>query len=262
MHHRIYRTLYSGSLQMKNIKKKYTRRRIFCLILILLVIGFLGWISYSYQSQEIDKSILQSNSIIEVAENNDFYSFTPKNRYDKIVLFFPGALVDPKAYTPLCKRISEKGYKVFLIKMPWRLAIYGYNKPKELCLFADTTKQYILVGHSLGGKMAAQFVYENPGLIDKLILIATIHPKDIDLSKIKIPILKIYGSKDGIQKVDAIVNNKPKLALNTTYILIKGANHAQFGYYGFQLGDYVADITREQQQQITFDAMLSFIKYH
>lgn len=144
--------------------------------------------------------------------------------------------------------------------MPWRLAKNGYNKPKEQNFFNDTTKEYILAGHSQGAKMAGQFVHENPTLIDKLILIATTHPRDIDLSKIKIPILKIYGSNDGVAKVEDIDKNKSKLPPETKYVSIKGANHAQFGYYGFQLGDDKADITRAQQQQITLDNILSFIE--
>jgi hypothetical protein len=33
-------------------------------------------------------------------------------------------------------------------------------------------------------------------------------------------------------------------------------NHAQFGYYGSQLGDGRADISREQQQALTVAAIL------
>lgn len=75
-------------------------------------------------------------------------------------------MVDPKAYVPLCRKIADNNIKVYLIKMPWGLASKGYNIPKELNLFSDTTKTYILAGHSQGAKMAGQFVYENPNLID------------------------------------------------------------------------------------------------
>lgn len=87
---------------------------------------------------------------------------------------------------------------MYLIKIPWRLASKGYNRPKELALFSDTTRIYILAGHSQGAKIAAQFVYENPTLTDELILIGTTHPGDISLANSKIPIMKIYGSKDGV----------------------------------------------------------------
>ena len=79
--------------------------------------------------------------------------------------------------------------------MQWRLASISYNRPKELQLFADTTKTYILAGHSHGAKMAAQFASENPNLIDKLILIGTTHPEDISLADIKFPVLKFMDQK-------------------------------------------------------------------
>ena len=107
--------------------------------------------------------------------------------------------------------------------------------------------------------MEAQFVYENPTLINKLILIATTHPRDIDLSNLNIPIMKIYGSKDGVANINDIDKNKTKLPSTTKYVLIEGANHAQFGYYGFQLGDNKADITRERQLQTTLENILFFI---
>jgi predicted esterase len=66
--------------------------------------------------------------------------------------------------------------------MPWRLPNYGYNNPKDLGIFNDTSKQYILAGHSKGAAMASQFLYENPTLVDKLILMGSTHPKRINLS--------------------------------------------------------------------------------
>jgi alpha/beta superfamily hydrolase len=161
---------------------------------------------------------------------------------------------------PLCRTIADSNVKVYLIKMPWRLASKGYNKPKELHLFDDTTKTYILSGHSQGAKMAAQFAYENPALTDKLILIATTHPKDISLADNKLPTMKIYGSMDGVADEKSIIDNKTKLPATTKFIRIGGANHAQFGYYGFQLGDNEAAISREQQQTETLKYMIEFIK--
>ncbi len=245
---------------MRDLKKRWSWRKILRTIWMILGISFIGWLLYSYQSKDIDKVIFENSLIVKVVEEKDFYSFIPTYEYHYVVIFYPGALVDPKAYAPLCRTLSENGCKAILIKMPWRLATKGYNRPKELNLFADTTKQYILAGHSQGAKMAAQFVYENPGLIDKLILMATTHPRDIDLSDVKTPIMKIYGSKDGVASMDEVNKNKSKLPSDTQYVLIEGANHAQFGFYGFQIGDHRADITRQEQQQITLNHILSFIE--
>jgi hypothetical protein len=43
----------------------------------------------------------------------------------------------------------------------------------------------------------------------------------------------------------------------TYWIEIEGGNHAQFGYYGMQLGDNRATISREQQQTLTVQAILT-----
>lgn len=222
---------------------------------------FILWMWVSMQAKGVDASVLQNDVKVNVEKTKSYISFTPATAYTTILFFYPGALVDPIAYAPLCRKISLEGYKVLLIKMPWRLAKNGYNQPKELHLFADSTKKYVLAGHSQGAKMAAQFVYENPLLVGKLILIATTHPRDIDLSKAIIPVMKISGSRDGVAAMDDVIRNKSMLPVATRYITIEGANHAQFGYYGFQLGDNKAAISREEQQQITLDNILSFIRH-
>ena len=232
-----------------------TLKRIWFTIAILFTI----WLFYSYQAKKVSDSYFESSSKIIVKNNNQYFLFEPKQKFDKIFIFYPGAMVDPKAYVPLCRKISENGIKVYLIKMPWRLASKGYEIPKQLHLFADKTKTYILAGHSQGGKMAAQFVKENPNLIQKLILIGTTHPRDISLAESKIPILKIYGSNDGIADETTIFKNKSKLPSTAKLIKIEGANHGQFGYYGFQLGDDSATISREKQQSETLTAILDFL---
>ena len=231
-------------------------KRIWFLIAILFTI----WLVYSYQAKNVSESLFKSDSIISVKDNDNYFVFEPKQKFDKVFIFYPGAMVDPKAYVPLCRKISENGIQVYLIKMPWRLASKGYEIPKELHLFTDKSKTYILAGHSQGGKMAAQFVKENPTLVDKLILIGTTHPRDISLADNAIPVLKIYGSDDGVADEKTIFQNKSKLPVTTKFVKIEGANHAQFGYYGFQFGDNLAKISREKQQNETLNIIMGFLK--
>ncbi|GHB70580.1 alpha/beta hydrolase [Persicitalea jodogahamensis] len=214
----------------------------------------------SMSAKGVDEEIFESNAEISVDQMDETIAFAPTKPYDKIVIFFPGALVDPDAYAPLCRKIAEEGSRVLICKMPFRLATRGYNDIKETDILDDPTKQYILMGHSQGAKMAAQFVYENPGVIDKLILLGTTHPRDIDLSGAKIPILKISGANDGVADLGKVNRNKPKLPSSTKYVTIEGANHSQFGYYGFQLGDSKATISRDEQQALVLENVLAFIE--
>lgn len=240
-------------------KQKWSLKRIIIRVWLTVGIVFIFYLFYSYQSREVDEHFLQNNDTIDVSNTKDFYAFTPQTEFKDVFIFYPGAMVDPKSYVPLCRKIAENNIKVYIIKMPWRLASKGYNIPKELGLFADTSKTYILAGHSQGAKMAAQFLYENPDLIDKLILIASSHPRDISLSDSQIPIMKIYGSRDGVADEKSILENKSKLPLDAQFVRIDGANHSQFGYYGFQLGDNRAEISRDEQQSETLRAILEFV---
>ena len=240
--------------------KKWTIKRILKTIWIAGGLVFTVWMIYSFQSKNVAPELLQNSNFVTVEQTSDYYLFTPTKAFTDILIFYPGGMVDPKAYVPLCRNIADNGIKVYLIKMPWRLASKGFNKPKELNLFNDTTKTYILSGHSQGAKMARQFVFENPNLIDKLILIGTTHPRDISLADSKIPVMKIYGSEDGVADEKSIMENKTKLPGTTKFIKIHGANHAQFGYYGYQLGDNSAKISREKQQAETLKNILEFIK--
>ena len=170
------------------MKKKYQIVKIIKRVWFTIAILFTIWLFYSYQAKNVPDSYLETSAEISVKDGDDYFLFEPKQKFDKVFIFFPGAMVDPKAYVPLCRKISENGIKVYLIKMPWRLASKGYEIPKQLNLFADKTKTYILSGHSQGGKMAAQFVKENSDLIQKLILIGTTHPRDISLAESKKPL--------------------------------------------------------------------------
>ena len=224
-------------------------------------IVFVIWISYSMQAKNVDPGLLTNNDKIAVADNSEYISFTPVQQHKNIFIFLPGAMVDPIAYVPLCRKLAEAGIQTFIIRMPYRQARLGYKKLLKLNILNDKDKTYILAGHSQGAKMAAQFVQENPGKINKLILMGTTHPKDYKLESRGIHVLKIYGTSDGVAREEDVLMNKSNLPAATKFVCIKGGNHSQFGYYGYQLGDHSASVTREEQQKIILESVLFFINY-
>ena len=90
---------------------------------------------------------------------------------------------------------------------------------------------YVIGGHSQGGKMAAQLVYENLNTFKGLFLVGTSHPRDIDLAALTIPCIKLYAENDGLASVEEVMENKNKLPEETEFIQIEGGNHSQFGYW-------------------------------
>ena len=234
-------------------------RKILRTVWITAGLSFFAWMVYSMQAKNVPNEILKSNQQLSVSENDFSITFSPANPSDNVIIFYPGALVQTEAYAPLCRKLAESGHKTTLIKMPFRLANQGYEIIKEQHILSDKAKKYILAGHSQGGKMAAQFVYENPDLIDGLILLGTTHPRDYDMSDFDIPVLKLYGSNDGVASAEDVMTNKSKLPSSAKFVLIEGGNHSQFGYYGFQFNDNDATISREEQQALILNHIREFV---
>jgi uncharacterized cupin superfamily protein len=90
-----------------------------------------------------------------------------------------------------------------------------------------------------------------------LILIGTSHPRDFSLANSTIPVTRIFGTRDTVADLDKVLAVRKNLPPDTRDVRIDGGNHSQFGYYGFQPGDWPATITREEQQRLTLDAVLS-----
>ncbi len=107
----------------------------------------------------------------------------------------------------------------------------------------------MIAGHSLGGVFAARFARDYPDLTDGLVLIGTSHPRDFDLSQRSIPVTKILGTRDGLASEEEIRRNASNLPKSTRWVRIEGGNHAQFGWYGVQIGDNLATISRADQQE-------------
>jgi pimeloyl-ACP methyl ester carboxylesterase len=237
-----------------NLKK----RKIFKLVWFSLAAVFLIWNWSTFQSRNLPKETFDNNEIVAVVENNDRITFKPKKSEQTVeLIFFPGGLADPGAYAPLCREIAENGYTCHIIKMSFRLPQRDYQKISRL--FDLKSGQYVIGGHSQGGKMAAQFVYENPGIMKGLFLLGTSHPRDISLSNQSIPTIKFYAENDGLASAEEVLENKDKLPINAKLILVEGGNHSQFGYLGKLLMDDNAGITLEEQQTIVLENLVNFL---
>lgn len=223
-----------------------------------MVVVFFTWQWSTYQAHNLPTDTFSDNKNVSVHEEKDKITFLAKrasNEYE--IIFFQGGLTDPEAYALLCKKIAEQGYTCHLIKMDWRMPQWNYEKTSEL--FDFTQRDFILMGHSQGGKMAAQFAYENPGVLKGLVLLGTSHPRDIDLSNIALPTVKLYAENDGLASVEEVLENRSKLPVDTKLILIPGGNHSQFGYLGKLFTDNEASISLERQQEMILLYFLEFV---
>lgn len=237
---------------------KLSKRKLFRVIWFSVVALFLIWNWSTFQARNLPEGTLTSNEAVNVIENDDQIIFKPKaDAKTTEIIFFPGGMADPEAYSPLGRKMAENGFTFHIIKMSFRLPQRDYQK--ILKMFDLKSGHYIIGGHSQGAKMAAQFVYENPETMKGLFMLGTSHPRDISLSNVSIPMLKLYAENDGLASVPEVMENKGKLPGNTELILIEGGNHSQFGYLGKLLGDDDADISLEAQQAFINKHLLNFL---
>ena len=81
-----------------------------------------------------------------------------------------------------------------------------------------------------------------------------------DFALSDLPMLSVYGEKDGLTLLDDIQDNRIRFSANSEFVEIPGGNHAQFGLYGEQKGDNPADIQPLEQQDLVVEALLNWME--
>jgi len=223
---------------------------------------FVAWSLLAYRAQGPERrTALQSDARATVAAADGYWSFTPQVPARAGLIFFPGALVDPIAYAPLVHAIADSGYTSMLIRAPRRGAFGGAEGPEVFdrarnAAARSSVRRWVVAGHSRGGVIACFVVRDGfPGLAGA-VLLGTTHPRDFSLAATAIPMTRVYGTRDTIADVDKIERTRVNLPPAARIVRIDGGNHSQFGYYGFQPGDWPATISREAQQGIVRQAIL------
>lgn len=238
-------------------------------VLIIMVIGaivaavtfvVLMYVNDYYKATEKAQMAILGNSLVEVTETGDYYFFdSPEDiQNGKGIIFYPGGKVDEVAYAPLLLDLAEQGYDVYLVKMPARLAIFGMNAAEGIMKEATDITEWTMMGHSLGGAMAASFSASNDKVVDNLVLLAAYSMED--LTKLDIDVYSFYGSEDKVLNMEKYQEYYTNLPADMVETVIDGGNHAYFGNYGEQDGDGTATITRDEQQATVIDVFVSLEK--
>ena len=91
-------------------------------------------------------------------------------------------------------------------------------------------------------------------------LIGTSHPRDVDLSGLRVPVTKIVGTRDGLATPAEVEQNASLLPTHTRWLWVEGGNHSQFGWYGFQLMDRWPAVSAGQQRAIMIRGVLDLLR--
>jgi hypothetical protein len=226
-------------------------RNILIALAVILVVAVIGIAIYvqPLQAKDSAKAALSSNASVTVTDSGDQIVFMPAKTPKTALIFYPGAKVDPVAYSEAMQAIAQAGYAVFLEKFPLNFAIIQPNRADDVIAVNPSITNWAIAGHSLGGASACLYA-KNSSKVKALIFWAAYCDKSFDLSsRTDVQVTSISGSLDGLATPAKLESTKAFAPSSTKYVVINGGNHAQFGNYGVQSGDNPATISLEDQQK-------------
>lgn len=244
--------------------KKWIRNIAIGLLLVVVVaaVGFKIYVSGYYRA---DKKTIQAvekkyETQVSSYEDEEGMVFLPKDQeYRAVIVFYPGGKVEHGAYSGFMYELASRGYICLLPRMPENLAFLRVHAvdlirerhPEETQSVSDLN--WYLAGHSLGGVAAAAELGEHMEEYQGLILCGSY--TTVDFSGTNLQLLSIYGSNDGVLKMNKYEENRAHWPSDATEVVLPGGNHSYFGCYGVQKGDGKATITNEEQIQMAADAI-------
>lgn len=234
--------------------------------ILLVLICSLCYLGVYNHSEADAKDYLNDSETVAVNEFSKGYCFDGPGE-DTALIFYPGAKVATEAYAPMLHHLAEQGIDAFLVDMPFHMAILNSDAAGEILdtygsdaagenaddFGSNHYETWILCGHSLGGTTAALYANSHPEQIDALVLLAAYPTGELDDD---VALLSIYGSNDTVLNRESYEAGKTYWPDDAIEYCIEGGNHAQYGNYGEQKGDSEAEISAEEQQQETINAIL------
>lgn len=217
-------------------------------MLIALLLAIAGGIIYIKLNIYTPSSTASAIDPIKVTKDYELFTSEQADRAKEKtnLIFYPGALVEPASYRIWAQEVANAGYRVYILKLPFDLAVMAPNKANAV---VKSHEKNILGGHSLGGVMASRYAHNHQQEISGMIFLASYPDEKGSLAKSSFPVLSITASKDQVLNHKQYQKAKNYLPKMTTYDVIKGGNHAGFGSYGAQKGDGQATISNRKQQK-------------
>lgn len=235
-------------------------RNFFVGIIVIIMIAFLSFFLWSQQTYKPSEKLYEVVNEKSIKYEKSWIIFNEKDANKVGIILYPGAKVEPEAYSYYAKQLSKQGYLVTIPNMKFNFAFFDTNKAKKIIDTHPSVQKWVIGGHSLGGVAASKFAYSNPKLIDGLFLLGSYPDEKTNFSTQTLPILSIYGEKDGLSTVKKIEDKEYLLSKSTKFHEIKGGNHSQFGIYGDQKGDTEPSIPVKKQQDEMINITLKWIK--
>ncbi len=225
-------------------------------VVALLVLLSGGW--FYLRSQIHQPQPVAETAAKQASTTQPELIFKSKLTTTPMVVFYPGALVEPASYSVWAKQVAAAGYPVYIVRFPMDLAVLAPNKADHV--LKESKRDYVIGGHSLGGVIASRYAQQNQERLKGVFFLASYPDAKGSLRSTVLPVLSITASRDGVLDQSAYRKAKRNLPKRTKYVQIKGGNHAGFGNYGKQKGDHTATISNQAQQKQVAQNLIKWLK--
>lgn len=210
-------------------------------IILILFASFFIYTSIYYKADDVAISTLEADGKY-VGDNIVFEGIDNEIGF----IIYPGAKVEAEAYSTLASKLQSNGFTTAIVDFPLRIAFFDSNAADEIIDKYDDIEKWVIIGHSLGGAVASNYIEKNAGKVAGISYLASYPISDVNIEAIY-----IYGSND-------LVLNKSNIPKSDNIKIINGGNHAGFANYGPQKGDGDLEISRDMQIELTTQYIINF----
>jgi hypothetical protein len=222
-----------------------TVRRAGGALLVVLALAASAWLR-PYAAEPVAVLAAASSPSVEVVDGWTTWELRPRGGPTGVgVVFFPGALVDPRAYLALLRPLAESGHLVVVVKPPLDLALLSGAD----AVFGDHPEVagWAVGGHSLGGVAAATAAASGDRRVRGVFFWASYPARD--LSAAPVAAASVSGDRDGLSTPAEVAASRAQLPPGAEFTVVPGAVHAFFGDYGPQAGDGTPGTDRADAQR-------------
>lgn len=205
---------------------------------------------------------LESDLQVEITDDKWIVFHPLEEEPDTGLIFYPGGECDERGYAEPLRQIAAAGYLVVLVPMPFYLAVLAPDKATDVRESFAEIDNWAIAGHSLGGAMAARYVFKHPEKIDGLLLWDAYPPDTDDISGRDIKVTVIHRSDESGRPPEHYENYLHALPAHSEFIPIVGASHINFGRFEPALRfrqSPTALIPIDEQHRLIAEASIKFL---
>ena len=231
-------------------------------LLAITALSLLGtWVHQQRRHADASTAALAasvSDATVRIDDDCDLLVLRPvAGRERGGVILYPGAYVDIRGYVPTLKPIAAAGYRVVVVRMPFELAIFGIDRAADVIAANADVRRWVLVGHSVGGAMAAVFADRHRDALDGVIIWDSYPPSISSLADYTKPVWLMHRATPDGAPPPAFAAQRHLYPRDSRWAAIPGGIHMQFG--SFAPGGYEEDwaplISEAEQHRIVVQLM-------